>query len=164
MQWKLVWMYACVCACTCMRICMCACVHVCKCACMCVCLGARGCVWMHAGVYGCVRGYVNLLAFGRSPHRAWVVGQGFFGMHIRIHWMPLRGLLQGSWGPLGSLLEASWGLFAAPQMTSGVLLGSSWRGGLGKPLRFPLLGFLVGPRWKPVELVLGASWAVSGLS
>ena len=97
-------MYACVCVCACMRICMCAFVHVRKCACMCVCLGARGCVWMYAGVYGCVRGYVNLLAFGRSPHPAWVVGQRFLGCISEY----IGCLSEASCTALGDLLGSYW--------------------------------------------------------
>ena len=92
-----------VCVCVCeyayLHVCICTCAQVCVC-----CLGARGCVWMYAGVYGCVRGYVNLLAFGRSPHPAWVVGQRFLGCISEY----IGCLSEASCTALGDLLGAYW--------------------------------------------------------
>ena len=114
-----------VCVCVCVRVCVFACVHLYMCAnvrvlpgCAWMCVDVRGCVWMCARV-------CESIGVRPIPPPCLGCGSKVFGMHLRIHWMPLRGLLHGSWGPLGILLEASWGLFGAPYMTSGVLLGSS---------------------------------------
>eukprot|EP00959_Pyramimonas_sp_CCMP1952_P265926 5560084-Pyramimonas_sp.AAC.1 len=77
----------------------------------------------------------NILAFGPSRPRAWVVGQSSQGCFLGSHRSALGRLLWVALGLLGSLLGASWGplgAFWGP-------LGASWEplgGLLGPPSRF----------------------------
>ena len=61
------------------------------------------------------QGAADLVAFGRSRHRAWFVGHRPLGYLLGYVRMPLKGLLEDSWGSWrhlgasGGLLGAHWG-------------------------------------------------------
>ena len=152
----------CVCVCVCvyayLHVCMymCASVRVIVCVlpgCAWMCVDVRGCVWLCARV-------CESIGVRPIPPPCLGCGSKVFGMHLRIHWMPLRGLLHGSWGPLGSLLEASWGLFGAPHMTSECSWGHLEVEGSGNPFAFPLLG----SSWGRGGSLLSSSWGPFGPS
>ena len=97
------------------------------------------------------QGAADLLAFGPSRHRAWVVGQrplecSFGSSGNEASRGPLGGSFEASWGPFWGLLGPLLGLFWA----SWGVMGASW---------VPLWGFL-GASWG----LLGASWGPLGAS
>ena len=98
------------------------------------------------------QGAADLMAFGPSRHRAWVVGLRPLGCSLGSRGRPLGGLLEAVLKPLGAVLEpllgllaASWGLLEASWTLVGglgVLSGRRARKGSSRP---PPLGPLLGP-------------------
>ena len=110
------------------------------------------------------QGAADLVAFGLSRHRAWVVGQRplgcSLGCSLECCGWPLGGLLEAVLRPLGCLFWGSWGPLGALLGPPGGLLRrkagffSVWCRA-GAPL-----GLVLGASW----VVLGGSWAVLGPS
>ena len=116
------------------------------------------------------QGAADLVAFGPSRHRAWVVSQrplerslgsrgneasrGPLGGRFEASWGPFWGLL----GPLLGLLGASWGPWGTswgPPGASWGPLGASW-GRIGaENLTFRFVFSLLGPSWGLLGAILG---------
>ena len=120
------------------------------------------------------QGAADLMAFGLSRHRAWVVGQSPQGCFLGSLRRALGGLQGGSFAAFGEPVGASWGplggLLGPLGGVSGLPGGGLGRGarkvGACPPSGARLEEFL-GPSWAVLEAsgpVLGASWAVSAPS